>query len=399
MKKDLEKGKEKRMKEELNQNLFHRPAWFNALQEGDLVGFLNGPVSAILSTWVGRWCLSLLGIFVDLILLVRYFYKDPWGFFKWKDHSPVESVLEKIGTHSYITTKSGVKFHIVRQGVKGPLLLFVHGFPEFWYCWRHQMAEFSKEYQCVAIDLRGYGQSDKPVGKSNYELSILVNDIKEIVEELGFEQFTLVAHDWGGIIAWRFAGMYPNMLKRLVVINGPHASIFLPSIRRIPQVFHSAYIYFFQLPFLPEIQLSVRDHKAIELLFRGAKSGLRNRHNITEFDIACYKHNLSRPGVKTCALNYYRALLDTDPDEYKYVHVPTLVVWGDDDMFLPLSQLSGLDELVSGLKIEIIKGCGHWTPHDFPQRLNAIMKEYFATAASNPSSTPFAKNGISLKSI
>ena len=136
--------------------------------------------------------------------------------------------------HDYIAT-NGIKLHYVTQG-QGKLMLMLHGFPEFWYSWRHQIPEFARDYQVVALDLRGYNDSDKPPQKSAYIMSEFLADIKGAIAGLGHERCILVAHDWGGAIAWHFAEAYPEMLDRLIVLNLPHPAKFRAGLRTFAQL-------------------------------------------------------------------------------------------------------------------------------------------------------------------
>jgi epoxide hydrolase 4 len=150
------------------------------------------------------------------------------------------SVLEGPWKHAYIVS-NGVKLHYVTQG-EGPLLLFLHGFPEFWYSWRHQIPEFAKDYHVVALDLRGYNNSDKPHDPGSYTLEELVLDIEGVVQGLGYERCFLVGHDWGGAVAWGFAYTYPEMVEKLAILNMPHPAKFFEGIRQPQQMLRSWYI-------------------------------------------------------------------------------------------------------------------------------------------------------------
>ena len=167
---------------------------------------------------------------------------------------------------------AGVRLHAVEvaggaeQGAR-PLMLFLHGFPEFWYSWRHQLRAFADDYYVVAPDMRGYNQSDKPRGRRAYRLDVLVEDVRALIEDLGYERCVLVGHDWGGAVAWQFAYTYPEMLERLVVMNLPHPVRFYEGLSTLAQLRRSWYILFFQLPWLPEKVLSRRDFRPIAGVF------------------------------------------------------------------------------------------------------------------------------------
>ena len=159
--------------------------------------------------------------------------------------------------HNYLET-NGIRLHYVSEG-EGPLMLFLHGFPECWYSWRHQLGEFGQDYKAVAVDLRGYNQSDKPKEQSAYALSELIEDVRGAIRALGYDKCILVGHDWGGAIAWSFAYAYPGMLERLIVLNLPHPAKFAAGLRSPQQLLRSWYIALFQLPKVPELLLKSND--------------------------------------------------------------------------------------------------------------------------------------------
>lgn len=210
-------------------------------------------------------------------------------------------VTQETWKHEYILT-NGVKLHYVTQGT-GPLMLMLHGFPEFWYSWRHQIPEFAKDFKVVALDLRGYNDSDKPKNQSAYVMDEFVRDIEGVVTGLGYEKCTLVGHDWGGAIAWNFAYSYPEMIERLIILNLPHPAKFREGLQTPQQLLRSSYAFFFQLPSLPEFLIQASDYQAIENAFRGLAI---NKNAFTKEDIEAYKNAAAKRGALTAMLNYYR---------------------------------------------------------------------------------------------
>ncbi|XP_014835490.1 PREDICTED: epoxide hydrolase 4 isoform X2 [Poecilia mexicana] len=198
----------------------------------------------------------------------------PTTTFQWGIRETPPACLNdtSLGTHCYVRIKeSGLRFHYIAAGERGkPLMLFLHGFPEFWFSWRYQLREFKSEFRVVAVDMRGYGESDLPLSTESYQLDHLVTDVKDIVEYLGYNRCCLVGHDWGGTIAWLFAIHYPEMVTKLIVLNCPHPSVFTDYALRHPsQLLKSSHFFFFQLPRFPELMLSINDFKVGLHAFQG----------------------------------------------------------------------------------------------------------------------------------
>jgi pimeloyl-ACP methyl ester carboxylesterase len=258
-----------------------------------------------------------------------------------------------------------------------PLMLFLHGFPEFWYSWRHQMRHFADTYHVVAPDLRGYNKSDKPEGRRAYSLDELVADVRELVANLGYDRCILVGHDWGGAVAWQFAHTHPEMLERLIVMNLPHPVRFYEGIRTFAQLRRSWYMFFFQLPWLPETLLG-RDHcRTIADLFRAQAN---NPQAFSDDDLDAYRQAASQPGALTAMLNYYRAIpleaFSFDTASYDVLEVPTLMVWGEDDTALGKELTYGTERLVRDLQIKYIPNCSHWVQQDRPAIVNRHMRGF-----------------------
>ena len=204
--------------------------------------------------------------------------------------------------HEYADV-NGVRLHYATAG-KGKLIMFVHGFPEFWYEWKNQLAEFGRDYQAVAPDMRGYNLSSKPADVEQYQVKYMIEDLRQLAEKLGHKKFTLVAHDWGGAIAWAFAIAHPDYLEKLVIINAPHPGVFQRELRDNPaQQKASQYMLMFRSPQAEQI-LSANNYAALvqAVLGEGLKAG-----HFTEEDKKAYIEAWSQPGALTGGLNYYRA--------------------------------------------------------------------------------------------
>jgi pimeloyl-ACP methyl ester carboxylesterase len=282
---------------------------------------------------------------------------------------------------------NGVKLHYVTAG-KGKLIMFVHGFPEFWYEWKNQLMEFGKSYRAVAPDMRGYNLSSKPAELEKYQVKYMVEDLRALAEKLGHKKFTLVAHDWGGAIAWAFAIAHPDYLDKLVIINAPHPGIFARELRENPaQQQASRYMLMFRSPGA-EAQLSANNYALLVQIVLG--EGLKNG-TFTEEDKKAYLEAWSQPGALTGGLNYYRAAgvgppsgpSDTSTGSFVgmdanrlMVNVPTLVIWGEKDTALLTGNLEGLDKFVPNLTIKRIPDGTHWVIHEKPALVNGYIREF-----------------------
>jgi pimeloyl-ACP methyl ester carboxylesterase len=282
---------------------------------------------------------------------------------------------------------NGVRLHYVTAG-KGPLILFLHGFPEFWYEWKNQLVEFSKDHQAVAPDMRGYNLSDKPRALDQYKMAALVEDIRAFADHLSHhKKFVLVAHDWGGAVAWSFAIAHPDYLSKLVIINAPHPGVFAKLLTSDPaQQKASQYMLMFRGE-NAEKTLSANNYAGLvgAVLGAGLKSGA-----FTEDDKQEYIKAWSQPGALTGGLNYYRANrvgppagkdapstgnFAVDPTALT-VKVPTLVIWGEKDTALLTQNLDGLDQFVPQLTIKRIPEGTHWVIHEKPAEVNADIRDF-----------------------
>jgi pimeloyl-ACP methyl ester carboxylesterase len=287
--------------------------------------------------------------------------------------------------HDYADV-NGVRLHYAKAG-QGKLIVFVHGFPEFWYCWKAQLAEFGRDHLAVAPDMRGYNLSSKPAEVSQYAVPLLVEDIRAFARSLGHERFVLVAHDWGGGVAWSFAIRHPECVEKLVIINAPHPALFERELANNPvQQAASQYILFFRSP-KAEASLSADNYAALvdTVLTRGLKKGY-----FTEADKDAYIAAWSQPGALTGSLNWYRAAGIGPPSgeakarsfesnlESTRVKVPTLVIWGEKDKALVKENLDGLEAYVADLTIRRIEDGTHWVIHEQPALVSGYIREFLA---------------------
>jgi epoxide hydrolase 4 len=274
-----------------------------------------------------------------------------------------------------LITTNGIQLHYVSQG-QGKLMLFLHGFPEFWYSWRHQLTEFGQDYHAVAIDLRGYNDSDKPKSGDAYQMEEFVQDIDGMITGLGYENCLLVAHDWGGAIAWNFAYQYPHRVERLIVLNIPHPAKFIQGLKTPQQLLKSWYIFFFQLPILPEIFWQANGYDRIAKVFSNMAI---DKTAFSPEDLEAYKTAAAKEGALTAMINYYRGIfsklsLRQIPPEK--LDIPTLMIWGEQDRALGKELTYGTDEYVHDLTLKYIPNCSHWVQQERPELVNQYIREF-----------------------
>ncbi len=289
-----------------------------------------------------------------------------------------------MSTHDYADVNS-VRLHYVSEG-SGDLILFLHGFPEFWYAWREQLAEFGKDHRAVAVDMRGYNLSEKPSAVEAYRMPELIEDVRALIAHLGYRTCTLVGHDWGGVVAWAFAMRHPDYLGRLVIINAPHPVIFGRELRENPaQQRASRYMLTFRSPEGESVLAA--DHYAA--LVNGV---LTPKEAFSDADRDAYLAAWSQPGALTGGLNYYRAAqlgpptddmardVPTQPaPNAPVITVPTLVIWGERDTALLTGNLDGLDAQVANLTIVRIPDGTHWIIHEQPARVDDEIRKFLTT--------------------
>ncbi len=275
----------------------------------------------------------------------------------------------------YLDT-NGVRLHYVASG-EGPLVLLLHGFPEFWYSWRFQLgplAHSGAPRRVVALDLRGYNLSDKPAG--GYDMATLADDLRGAVLALGEREADVVGHDWGGILAWALAIRSPDVVRRLAVVNAPHPGTFRRELLRPRQMLRSSYIAFFQLRGLAERRIARDDYVMVRRTLRAAD---RERAWLANDDIQRYVEAIARPGALTAALEYYRALRAPGLGvlgPMRVIRAPTLALWGELDPYLGLGFLDGLDRWAPELRIERFSTAGHWLNQQEPTMVNAALAAF-----------------------
>lgn len=287
--------------------------------------------------------------------------------------------------HHRTVTVDGVRLHCVEAG-DGPLVVLLHGFPEFWYSWRRQIRDLAAAgWRVLVPDQRGYNLSDRPSDRAAYRMDHLVDDVVGLVRWAGVDRAAaVVGHDWGGAVAWQVARRRPEVLERLAVLNAPHPSAYR-AVLRSPlsspgQLLRSWYVLFFQLPRLPEAALRAFDFAAVEAILRGqpVRPGA-----FSDDDIAAYKAALDRPGALKATIDWYRANLfgrdggnGAAADAGGRLEVPTLVIWGERDRYLGAGLLDGLGDRVEHLRIERLAEASHWVQADAPEEVSRLLLEF-----------------------
>jgi pimeloyl-ACP methyl ester carboxylesterase len=281
--------------------------------------------------------------------------------------------------HEYVTA-GGLRFHVATCGEGERLALCLHGFPECWYSWRHQMPLLAElGYRVWAPDMRGYGETDKPTGLAEYAIERLLDDVAALIDASGARSTTLIAHDWGAIIAWYFAIRRVRPLSRLVIMNVPHPFAALPALRTWKQFTRSWYALFFQLPWLPERLLGARDQRAIGETFRHS---CVNPERFPEAVLEVFRQSAARPGALSAMLNYYRAFIRGGGARRqnllgpRTIDTPTLMLWGEQDVALTRETTYGTDAFVSDLTLRYLPEASHWVQQDAPETVNRMLRAW-----------------------
>jgi pimeloyl-ACP methyl ester carboxylesterase len=282
--------------------------------------------------------------------------------------------------HVFLPT-NGIRLHVVQSGSRyGPLAILLHGFPEFWYGWRKQIQPLSNAGLRVwAPDQRGYNQSDKPRGISAYKIDELARDVVGLIDAAGVEKCYLAGHDWGAAVAWWVAINYPDRIDKLAILNVPHPVVMSQALsRNLNQLKKSWYMFFFQIPLLPEAILRNNDW---ELMVRMLQNSAQPKA-FSDKDINQYIQAWWRNDAITSMLNWYRAILQKPPSLYGdlRVRVPSLILWGAQDVALSREMAKPSLELCDQGKLVFFENSSHWVQHDESELVNKYLLEFFSIA-------------------
>lgn len=277
----------------------------------------------------------------------------------------------------HTTRIRGIELHYVEAG-EGPLVILLHGFPEFWFSWRHQIQPLADAgFHVVAPDMRGYNLSGKPKGVHAYHLDELTADVAALIDHLGYESAHIVAHDWGAIVAWFFAMWHPERLNQLAILNVPHPRRFLWGMWRPLQILRSWYVFLFQLPWLPVWAFEAFDFAGLRWAFRNEP--LRP-DAFSDEDIEAYVEAFRHPGSMRAGIQYYRSILYSIPTlvpRLGRIDAQTLVIWGRHDTHLGNHLAEPYSEDVPNLRVEYLEA-SHWVQIDAFEDVNRMLLEHLA---------------------
>ena len=286
----------------------------------------------------------------------------------------------------YFDTADGIRLHAKVCGpsraIDAPTLLFVHGFPEFWYSWHKQLAEFSKDYRCVAIDLRGFNLSSQPSDVAAYKPALLIADLCAVINELGSPVHAVIAHDWGGAVAWSLAAQHPELMRKFVVLNSPHAITFARALATDPaQQAASQYMNWLRRPGSEAVlaehdfkrmfamlgELSDEDRAAYRACWQLGLTGGANLYRVSPL----HPDTPEKPGKMAVVAAVLK------PEQF-HVKVPTQIIWGTADRALLPILLDGIEQHVSDLRVHRIEGAGHWLARENATEVNQVIRAFLA---------------------
>jgi len=277
-----------------------------------------------------------------------------------------------------------IRLHFAECGSGTDLVILLHGFPECWYSWRHQLPVLGERYHVVAPDMRGYNLSDKPAGVRNYRIEFLVQDVIGLIRYFGRDRAAIVAHDWGAGVAWAVAQRHPELVSRMVAMQVPPPAAWRANFT-LRQLRHSWYMFFFQLPLLPEWWASANDFARVEKMYQ--ETSIRPGA-FTDEDIRVYKEALRQPGALTGGINYYRANVfkslfrggvETPNEADGKIRVPTLFVYGEQDMAVLPATVRDVGRFVDAPYRELrIPDSGHWVQNEAIEEVNQALLEFLS---------------------
>ena len=282
--------------------------------------------------------------------------------------------------HEGFAEVGDVTLHYVEAG-NGPLVILLHGFPEFWFGWRLQMAQLAAAgFRVVAPDMRGYNLSSRPAGIKAYAADRVADDITGLIHELGAESAMVVGHDWGGTVAWTMAMNHPDVVDRLVILDAAHPRKLQKGLFNPRQLLRSWYFFFFALPWLPELVVRAKRFRFFRRFLRDARPAY------TPEEMDRYVEAWSQPGAAAAMIDYYRYSVFTPPWKAKAaihtVSAPTLVIWGQRDRYLGPTLAEPEHHDVPNLdRVVRLPNASHWVHHDEAEQVNQLLVDFFTPVA------------------
>lgn len=285
---------------------------------------------------------------------------------------------------------NGLCFEVEQCGSGRQLALFLHGFPECSYSWRHQIPLLADlGYRVWAPNLRGYGRSSRPKKIADYRPDFLLADIAALIDAAPCQSVLLIGHDWGAALAWLFATRKLRPLEGLIIMNVPHPALFIQCLKTWQQLRRSWYIFFFQIPGLPEWLLGLNN---AWLLGKAIQYTAVDKSRFPDKVLDIYHQNAAQPGALKAMLNYYRALFrdslkQKHDKNFPVIETPTLMIWGEEDIALGKETTYGTEHYVNDLTLHYLPGISHWVQQEAPEQVNEILKNWLlrkVRTASHP---------------
>ncbi|KAH0955423.1 hypothetical protein HN011_006652 [Eciton burchellii] len=335
--------------------------------------------------------LHFLSFAYGLYLIVKRLLKwawDPKKFFmlQQRDQPPPCLIDNSLGTHSYVKIK-GVKFHYVEAGDKSkPLVLLLHGFPDCWLSWREQIPCLAEHYRVVAIDLKGFGDSDKPFNKRSYKLETLIDELKQFIFTLGVRTCNVIGHDLGGLLGWYMVALHGDLVYKFVAISSPHPNFYWNRVSG-NSVLDGKWMHFSRLPFLPEIDALKEDLSIINDTFQHLQM---SQTEIERNYVEAYKYAFSRKEDWTGPINYYRNLpfSKLNIDNGEQIDNKTLLIIGNMDPLVTIENIIQSSEHVEVSRVKVISNAQHFPHQEKPDAVNKAIIKFLIGTTHNLEKTP-----------
>lgn len=341
----------------------------------------------VLSFLWGLWCL------LKKVMRSAWYNKD----IQLKRDSPPSCLVDSsLGRHSYVKLK-GVKLHYVEAGSKnGPVLLMLHGFPDCWISWRNQICLLSTHFRVIVLDLKGFGDSDKPESRKCYRLDVLLSELTEFINTLGVDRVSIVGHDLGALLGWFMVHLYPDLVKKFVAVSCPHPNLYWSHLPNTSS-FNTSWIHYSQLPHLPELDALSDDLSIINRCFQHLSA-----EEIFKPYLDAYKYSFSRKEDWTGPINYFRNLpfwrVNTlESDSEPSVRVPTLLIIGNKDSNVKLESVVKSSEYLEVFSMKVVEDAGHFPHQERPNEVNKALISFLVGNKTVEPEKPVSSGGLVYK--